>query len=204
MNSLAPGGRCAVVVPEGLLFGSTGAHVDLRRQLVTDFELLAVVSLPAGVFKPYTGVKTAVLVFRKLPDVTVRRVNQVWFYEVRNDGYDPDKITGGGRPETPDLNDIPRLLQQWRVYRESGFAEPPGVETGTLLQPGSEDPCSWWASLAAVAQNDYNLAAGRYKPQVTEAVSEDDPAELIREVLQLEREIAAGLEKLLRDVEGVG
>ncbi|HIK09446.1 MAG TPA: SAM-dependent DNA methyltransferase [Oscillatoriaceae cyanobacterium M33_DOE_052] len=204
MNSLAPGGRCAVVVPEGLLFGSTGAHVDLRRQLVMDFELLAVVSLPAGVFKPYTGVKTAVLVFRKLPDVTVRRVNQVWFYEVRNDGYDPDKITGGGRPETPDLNDIPRLLQQWRVYRESGFAEPPGVETGTLLQPGSEDPCSWWASLAAVAQNDYNLAAGRYKPQVTEAVSEDDPVELIREVLQLEREIAAGLEKLLRDVEGVG
>lgn len=65
MNSLAVGGRCAVVVPEGLLFGSTGAHVDLRRKLVTDFDLLAVVSLPAGVFKPYTGVKTAVLVFRK-------------------------------------------------------------------------------------------------------------------------------------------
>lgn len=204
MNSLAVGGRCAVVVPEGLLFGSTGAHVDLRRKLVTDFDLLAVVSLPAGVFKPYTGVKTAVLVFRKPLDVAVRRVNQVWFYEVRNDGYDPDKITGGGRPETPELNDIPKLLQQWRVYRESGFEQPPGVETGTLLKPGSENPCCWWASLEAIAQNDYNLAAGRYKPQVAETVSEDDPAELIREVLEIEREIAAGLEKLLRDVEEVG
>jgi type I restriction enzyme M protein len=65
MQHLAPGGRCAVVVPEGLLFGSTGAHVELRKKLVHDFDLLAVVSLPAGVFKPYAGVKTAVLVFRK-------------------------------------------------------------------------------------------------------------------------------------------
>ncbi|MFM6395366.1 MAG: class I SAM-dependent DNA methyltransferase, partial [Planktothrix sp.] len=65
MKCLAEGGRCAVVVPEGLLFGSTQAHIDLRKQLLTDFNLLAVVSLPAGVFKPYTGVKTAVLVFRK-------------------------------------------------------------------------------------------------------------------------------------------
>jgi type I restriction enzyme M protein len=65
MQHLAPSGRCAVVVPEGLLFGSTGAHVELRKKLVTDFDLLAVVSLPAGVFKPYAGVKTAVLVFRR-------------------------------------------------------------------------------------------------------------------------------------------
>jgi type I restriction enzyme M protein len=60
MKALAPGGRCAVVVPEGLLFGSTGAHVDLRKKLIEEFDLLAVVSLPAGVFKPYAGVKTAI------------------------------------------------------------------------------------------------------------------------------------------------
>ncbi len=65
MDSLAPGGRCAVVVPEGLLFGSTEAHVDLRKKLVEDFNLHAVISLPAGVFKPYAGVKTSVLVFSR-------------------------------------------------------------------------------------------------------------------------------------------
>ena len=65
MEALAPGGRCAVVVPEGLLFGSTAAHTDLRKKLVEDFELLAVVSLPAGIFKPYAGVKTGVLVLRR-------------------------------------------------------------------------------------------------------------------------------------------
>ena len=65
MDALAPGGRCAVIVPEGALFGSTSAHIDLRRKLVEDYELLAVISLPAGVFKPYAGVKTGILMFRK-------------------------------------------------------------------------------------------------------------------------------------------
>lgn len=130
-------------------------------------------------------------------------MNQVWFYEVKNDGYDPDKITGGGRPETPELNDIPQLLKDWRGYQKSGFEEVPGVKVGTLLKSGTEEPRSWWASLEEIAQNDYNLAAGRYKPQVAEAVSEEDPAELIREVLAIEWEITAGLEKLLQQVEEV-
>ncbi|MDQ8153419.1 MAG: class I SAM-dependent DNA methyltransferase, partial [Gemmatimonadota bacterium] len=107
MQHLAPGGRCAVVVPEGLLFGSTGAHVELRKKLVEDFDLLAVVSLPAGVFKPYAGVKTAVIVFRKPASEFARRVEAVWFYALRNDGYDPERISGGGRVETPERNDIP-------------------------------------------------------------------------------------------------
>jgi type I restriction enzyme M protein len=201
MKSLAPGGRCAVVVPEGLLFGSTRAHIDLRETLLAEFDLLAVVSLPAGVFKPYTGVKTAVLVFRKPLNVDSTRVKQVWFYEVKNDGYDPDKITGGGRPETPEQNDIPLLLQEWKVYKESGFISPPGVEAGTLLKPGSKEPRCWWASLEVIKDNDYNLAAGRYKPQVAEAISDDDPVELIREVLEIEKGITSGLEKLLCDVE---
>jgi len=90
MQALAPGGRCAVVVPEGLLFGSTKAHIELRRKLLESYELLAIVSLPAGVFKPYAGVKTGVLVFRK-PMNSATGTKHVWFYEVRNDGYDPDK-----------------------------------------------------------------------------------------------------------------
>jgi type I restriction enzyme M protein len=208
MEALAPGGQCAVVVPEGLLFGSTSAHVELRRKLVEDFDLLAVVSLPAGVFKPYAGVKTGVLIFRRptsqIDNVRSKIENaKVWFYEVRADGFDPDKISGGGRPETPERNDIPDLLSQWKVYKDSRFLNPPGVEAGTLLPPGSEAPRCWWAIIKAVAENDYNLAAGRYKPQIAEKAPDEDPAELIKETLVLERDIADGLEKLLREVEAV-
>jgi type I restriction enzyme M protein len=205
MEALAPGGRCAVVVPEGLLFGSTSAHVELRRKLAEDYDLLAVVSLPAGVFKPYAGVKTGVLVFRK-PESSgnskkEKRQGKVWFYEVRNDGYDPDKIQGGVRPETPDKNDIPDLLRQWAEYKKSAFKKPPGVEAGTLLPAGSAEHRCWSAMLKTIAENDYNLAAGRYKPQIAQKAPDEDPAELIRETLEIEREIANGLEKLLREVE---
>jgi len=200
MQSLAPGGRCAIVVPEGVLFGSTKAHVDLRQKLVESFNLLAVVSLPAGVFKPYTGVKTAVLVFRKPTEGSEQVTEKVWFYEVKNDGFDPDKITGGGRPETPNENDIPDLMGQWQAYKESHFKEPPGIKAGTLLEAGSKEPKCWWAELSTITENDYNLAAGRYKPQVAEAVPEEDPAELIREVLTIEQEITMGLKKLLDEI----
>jgi type I restriction enzyme M protein len=208
MEALVPGGQCAIVVPEGLLFGSTSAHTELRRKLVEDFNLLAVVSLPAGVFKPYAGVKTGVLVFRR-PTAIAKKDNKakhkekVWFYEVRADGFDPDKISGGGRPETPERNDIPDLLSKWKIYKESRFSSPPGVEAGTLLPAGSEEPRCWWTTVKAVAENDYNLAAGRYKPQVAEKAPDEDPAELIRETLAIEREIAEGLEKLLKEVEAI-
>ena len=202
MEALASGGRAAVLVPEGLLFGSTSAHIELRRKLVENYDLQAVISLPAGVFKPYAGVKTGVLVFRRpANDKKEKHSGKILFAEIKNDGFDPDKITGGGRPETPDKNDIPELLRLWKVFRESGFQKPPGVKAGTLLPPGSDVPSCWWATVTDVAENDFNLAAGRYKPQVVETVSNEDPAELIHATLNLERYIASGLEKLLKEVE---
>ncbi len=204
MRALAPGGRCAVVVPEGALFGSTGAHKDLREKLLREFELLAAISLPAGVFKPYAGVKTSVLVFRRPaadPAEGESATRRVWFYEVRNDGFDPDKIQGGGRPETPEKNDVPGLLAAWADYKAARFEKPPGVEAGAVLPPGTEEPRCWWARFETIAENDFNLAASRYKPRVGEAVPEEDPAKLIREVLAIEREIQDGLEKLLREIE---
>ncbi len=202
MSSLAPGGRAAVVVPEGALFGSTGAHVELRRKLLEEFEVLAVVSLPAGVFKPYAGVKTAVLVFRR--PVAERKANKVWFYEIKNDGYDPDKISGGGRPETPAQNDIPELMAAWELFRKSGYKSPPGPEGNSLLAAGSAEPKSWWVSLDTLQNNEWNLAAGRYKPSVQQERSDEDPAQLIRDVLAEETEIVKGLEKLLAEVEAAG
>lgn len=201
MLHLAPGGRCAVVVPEGLLFGSTGAHVDLRKKLFSDFDLLAVVSLPAGVFKPYAGVKTAVLVFRRPMSGSATRLDKVWFYEVRNDGYDPDKVAGGGRVETPDKSDIPDLLAQWKTYRANGFKTPPGLKANSLLPHGSAEPICWWTTKEQVSEAAYNLGAGQWKPRVAEKVSDEDPRELVKEVLADYRQVVAGLEKLLAELE---
>ena len=200
MKHLAPGGRCAVVVPEGLLFGSTTAHVELRKKLIIDFDLLAVVSLPAGVFKPYAGVKTAVLIFRKPVSESAKRVDKVWFYEIKNDGYDPEKISGGGRVETPEENDIPDLLIQWKSYKASSFTKAPGLEANSLLPHDSEELCCWWVSKQQLVVADFNLGAGQWKPRIAEAISDDDPSQLIEEVLNIEKSILAGLEKLLPEV----
>lgn len=203
LRSLAPGGRCAVVVPEGALFGSTTAHTALREKLLRENELLAVVSLPAGVFKPYAGVKTSVLVFRRPKSELAKgqtATRHVWFYEIANDGYDPDKIQGGGRPETPERNDVPNLLVSWADFRASKFERPPGVAACTLLEAGSDEPRSWWAPFEAIVENEWSLAASRYKPQVAEPIPDEDPAELVREALAVEKEITLGLEKLLREV----
>ncbi len=207
MGSLAPGGRCAVVVPEGALFGSTKAHKDLRKKLVHDFEMLAVVSLPAGVFKPYAGVKTSVLVFRKpvnTPEKGLSATQKIWFYEVKNDGYDPDKIQGGGRPETPEKNEIPGLLAAWGEYKKSGFQNPQGEKANAMLPPSSDELKCWWAEYEVIEGSDFNLTASRYKPQIAEDVPDEDPVDLIRDVLEIEQEITSGLEKLLQDVEAVG
>jgi len=216
MEALAPGGRCAIIVPEGALFGSTSAHIELRKKLVKEYELLAVVSLPAGTFKPYAGVKTSIIIFRKpqasaehskekgrreLETREARGNGRVWFYELKNDGYDTEKITGGGRPETPERNEIPEMLRQWKAYKDSGFKKPPGPEAGALLAPGTAEAKCWWAQARTIAENEFNLGAGLYKPQVGEKPPEEDAAELIGKTLKLEREIAGNLEKLLKEVE---
>jgi type I restriction enzyme M protein len=83
----------------------------------------------------------------------------------------------------------------------SKVQKPPGAAAGAVLEAGSEEPRSWWASFDMVAENDFNLAASRYKPRVAEKAPDEDPARLIREVLAIEKEIAEGLEKLLKEIE---
>jgi len=199
MNALAPGGRCAVVVPEGLLFGSTGAHVELRRKLVEEFDVLAVVSLPSGVFRPYAGVKTSVLVFRR-PGAHAQRPaleeRRIWFYHVDNDGYDPDKVSSGGRIETPEKNRIPDLVERWGEYKASDFATPPGHAHDELLEASEEESRCWWASAAVVLENEANLSAGRYRPHRKSEAIDEDPVTLVAKTLRLEEDIVSGLRNL--------
>lgn len=126
LRLLRTGGRAAAVVPDGVLFGSSRAHKDIRRMLVEDHKLEAIVKLPSGVFRPYAGVSTAIIVFTK---TGVGGTENVWFYDMAADGYslddkrtpllDADKL--GPAPAAPlteeerARNDLPDILARWKV-----------------------------------------------------------------------------------------
>lgn len=112
LRVLDSGGRCAVIVPDGVMFGNSRAHIELRRKLVEDHGLIGVVSMASGVFRPYAGVSTAVLLF-----VKGGSTDTVWFYELERDGYTLDDK----RIPTPNENDIPDLLESWRRRSDSAF-----------------------------------------------------------------------------------
>ncbi|MCZ7371938.1 MAG: N-6 DNA methylase [Candidatus Methanoperedens sp.] len=171
IKSLNDGGRCGVVVPEGLLFGTTSSHMAIRKMLLEKCSLEAVVSLPSGCFKPYAGVKTSVLVFRK-GDQT----EKVWFYEVKADGYSLDD-----KRNPTEQNDIPDLIEQWKKFKNGNW------ETTEK---------SWSASIEDIKKNDYNISASRYKSSKIEKIEYEDPKKLIEEVLGLEEEIVEDLSGL--------
>lgn len=128
---------------------------------------------------PYAGVKTSVLYFRK--PTAAKKCNKIWFYEIKNDGYDPEKITGGVRVETPDKNEIPAMLAEWKLYKKSGFKTPPGVEEKSVLGSGSDEPSSWWISHTTLVDDGYNLTSAHYKPQMAETPPEEDLEDLIKQ-----------------------
>lgn len=159
IDHLAPGGRAGVIVPNGVLFGSNKAATSLREVLLTDCDLQAVISLPSGVFKPYAGVATAALIFQK-----GKPTKSVWFYDVTADGFSlDDKRTPIG------ADDIPDVLAKW-----------PGHDEG---------PNSYRVSIEKIRENDWSLAAGRYRSVTVEAANHDSPKEILDDVLEIENEI---------------
>lgn len=225
------GGRAAVIVPEGLLFGSNRAHVNLRRKLIEDNQLNAVISLPGGVFQPYTGVKTSILLFTRGGST-----EEVWFYELQGDGYSLD-AKRDHQPERSDLWDLvlkyrlrfsdecPAFLdyatwQNWRsasndertqTYFESRIGvealELEGELVDTPMLQGFEVyplkvPRDWTASVQMIIENDYNLSAGRYKPLSTAAAVTQSPREIVFQLQAIETEIQQGLANLLQMLDG--
>lgn len=181
MDSLLPDGRCGVIVPEGVLFGSTGAHRDLRRQLLENNRVEAILSLPGGVFQPYAGVKTSVLFFRKGGST-----GQVLFLHADNDGYKLD-----ANHDTPiEADDLPALVEVFKS-RDARWEE-------WQRRSASADFCDkwWFADAATIRANDYNLSAGRYRPMNQTAIAHRDPRELLDELAAIEVEIAEEVEAL--------
>ena len=179
LRLLEPGGRAAVIVPDGVLFGSSKAHKELRRMLVEDHKLDGIVSMPSGVFRPYAGVSTAILLFTK---TNSGGTDQVWFYDMQADGYSLDdkrNLLDAGKHES---NNLPDILKRWqRRGKESGR-----VRTDqSFLVPKTE-----------IVGNDYDLSINRYKQVVHEAVQHDPPTRILAELKALETEILHGMEEL--------
>jgi type I restriction enzyme M protein len=191
---LKPGGRAAVIVPEGVLFGSSNAHKSLRRILVEDQKLEGVVSLPSGVFRPYAGVSTAVLLFTK---TNSGGTDHVWFYDLQSDGWSlDDKRTPllpmgklGPLPTTVlteaehATNNLPDALARWE---QRGGNE--------LTRARTEQ--SFCVPKTDIVAQGYDLSLNRYKEVIHKDVEHKPPLQILAELAELEREIEKGMVEL--------
>jgi type I restriction enzyme M protein len=182
LRMLKQGGRSATIVPQGVLFGSSRAHVALRKHLIDDNQLEGVISLPSGVFKPYAGVATAILVFTK-----GGKTDQVFFYDVERDGYSlDDKRTPASEKVTPlgpvDGNDLPDVVAKWKERDPKAKS--------------SRKAKSFFVPNAKIAGNKYDLSINRYKEIEYEEVEHDAPAEILDRLYKLQVEISMDLQAL--------
>lgn len=175
LRLLKPGGRAAVIVPDGVLFGSSKTHKEIRRILVEDQKLDAVVKLPSGVFRPYAGVSTAILFFTKTDS---GGTDDVWFYDVSADGFSLDD-----KRNPVQANDLPDVFARW------------GQRAGAERDRARTEQ-SFCVPKAEIVAQGYDLSLNRYKEIVHEEVEHRPPLEIIAEIEKLEEEIAAGLAEL--------
>lgn len=168
------GGRCAVIIPDGVLFGSSNAHKQIRQTLVEKNKLEAVISMPSGVFKPYAGVSTAVVVFTKTNN---GGTDNVWFYDMQADGRSLDDK----RTEIKE-NDIPDIIGRFKNRQQE--TERTRTEQSFLV-PFDE-----------IKENDWDLSINRYKEVVYEQIDYASPAQIIAEIEQLDAERSQALRML--------
>jgi type I restriction enzyme M protein len=220
LRLLKPGGRAAVIVPDGVLFGSSKAHEELRRMLVEEQKLDAVVKLPGGVFKPYAGVSTAILLFTK---TNSGGTDHVWFYDVEADGWSlddkrtpllPEDLLGpvlsrhslsrhsreGGNPvslspEEHAKNNLPDVLTRFRsLAPQSG--ERVGVRGDSPEHSRPRTAQSFCVPKADIAAQGYDLSLNRYKEVVHEEIEHRAPKEILADLAKLEEEIQRGMKEL--------
>ena len=175
LRLLQTGGRAAVIVPDGVLFGSSKAHKSIRKMLVEDQKLDAVISMPSGVFRPYAGVSTAILLFTK---TNSGGTEHVWFYNMQADGFSLDDK----RTPQEGKSDLPDILTRWRNRDKETKRE-------------RTDP-SFLVPKAEIAGNDYDLSINRYKEVEYEAVAHEPPKVILERLAKLEAEITKGRQEL--------
>ncbi|MDY3303766.1 MAG: N-6 DNA methylase, partial [Clostridia bacterium] len=174
LRMLKVGGRCACIVPDGVLFGSSTAHKAIRKEIIENNRLEAVVSMPSGVFKPYAGVSTAVLIFTKTGH---GGTDKVWFYDMKSDGFSLDD------KRTPTAeNDIPDIIE--RFHNLDKEADRAKTEKSFLVD--KQD----------IVDNDYDLSINKYKEVEYVPVEYPPTAEIIKELKDMEDEIQKGLAEL--------
>jgi type I restriction enzyme M protein len=176
LKQLKPGGRCACIVPDGVLFGSSRAHQQLRQTLVEEQKLDAVISMPSGVFKPYAGVSTAILIFTRTDSGGTEKV---WFYDMEADGLSLDD-----KRDPVEANDIPDIIERYKEYQagEGDFSD--------------KKAKAFTVDKHEIAANKYDLSINRYKEIVYEEVKYDPPQVIIDQLEALELDIQKDLKEL--------
>lgn len=174
LKSLKVGGRCASIVPDGVLFGSQKAHKAIRKELIENNRLVAVISMPSGVFKPYAGVSTAILIFTRTDN---GGTDDVWFYDMQADGFSLDD-----KREPIKDNDIPDIIER---FHNLGAEKDRARTEKSFMVPVQE-----------IIDNDYDLSINKYKEIVYEKVEYPPTSELIAEIKDLNEQIAKGIAEL--------
>lgn len=176
LRSLKIGGRCASIVPDGVLFGSSNAHKQIRKELIEKHKLEAIISMPSGVFKPYAGVSTAIMIFTK---TTQGGTDKVWFYDMTADGLSLDD-----QRQPVKENDIPDIITRFH-NRESEEEQNRARTEKSFFVPKEE-----------IVKNDYDLSINKYKEIVMEKKEYEKPEVILKRVISMEAEIQQSLKEL--------
>ena len=179
LRLLKTGGRAAVIVPDGVLFGSSNAHKTLRQRIVEKQKLEAIISMPSGVFKPYAGVSTAIMIFTKTES---SGTDKVWFYDMQADGYSLDDKRSELDGSLHSNNNIPDILARWNNLSQEA------------ARAATEQ--SFMVDKETIAANGYDLSINRYKEVVYEQVEYEAPSKILADLEQLEQEILQGMNEL--------
>jgi type I restriction enzyme M protein len=176
LRMLKPGGRCAVIVPDGVLFGSSTAHCKLRSEIIDKHQLDAIIKLPSGVFKPYAGVATAIMIFTKSGET-----QDVFFYDVGADGFSLDD-----KRQPVKENELQDVVAQWKKW-DGGKGKKHFKDRSkkAFFVPASE-----------IRDEKYDLSIGRYKQVPYEEPEYDAPGEILKRLTKIEASIAADLKAL--------
>ena len=179
LRLLKTGGRAAVIVPDGVLFGSSTAHKTIRKEIVENQQLEAIISMPSGVFKPYAGVSTAIMIFTKTMS---GGTDKVWFYDMQADGYSLDDKRSPLDGSKHENDNIPDIINRFH-----------NLENEKNQLPTEQ---SFFVTKADIVENGYDLSINRYKEVVYEQVNYEKPIVILAEIEQLESEISQGLNEL--------